>query len=133
MSINGIDGIDGIGYKVVTSNLKSIIHKNSPIAVQYKINEWVYPSINNALMCFDTIYRAHYFNTVYSGDIYKCEYIICKNPIFITQNLYSDRVIRISQAIQTLREFGYKIEDKSDCAPEDTVFCSQIKLLEKMV
>lgn len=118
------------GYKVVSNDLKSIIHKNSSIAVQYKLNEWVFPTINNSLMCFNNLHYANNWKITYGGLIYQCEYILEPNPIFITQNLFSDRLIEISKAINLLQISGYKIESKNEHAPTGTLFCSSIKLIQ---
>lgn len=67
-----------IGYKVVTYTGKSAIINRSDFAVEYKLNEWVYPKFKEApLMVFRTYDEAYDFRKKERYNhlmIYKCEY-----------------------------------------------------------
>lgn len=127
-----------IYYKVVSSDLKSVVAKNYYLSVQYKIGEWVRPNIAYTdLMVFENLRSAKIFMDEYQDQrLFEC-YI--KNPrktgIFchwlhvrygITTPLQIEKMISIKKK---KKKYTNLIKDK---IPKGTIFCSSIKLLKEI-
>ena len=124
-----------IVYKVVDKNLRSAIigkvynfNKHS-LEIQYLENEWVCPVDKNApLMAFSNIDDAKTFmqyNIINCWYIYKAEAIISKKKWG-----WVDDIINVLK----LKKNKKKISDfiLVGATPKGTVFCDQIKLVEKL-
>lgn len=128
-------------YKVVTNNLKSSWLSNRWLynfAIQYKINEWVYPHPNTSLMVFNRFKFAEDFlrNTLLDPkelyySVYTCDIIESDNKKIVNScGSIIDKYLRLLK-IDKNKADKYLEQNKFD--PLDgTVFCSAVKLKEKL-
>jgi len=124
-------------YKVVTQDLQSLIHHNSILSVQYKVDEWVYPHIeHSSLMCCDSLEYAKFWQSQYSGRIFECKVILSENPIFIYEgNMFADVVYRkLSQLIKKSlgTEECFYINEICNMSPYSRM-CDAIKLVKEVI
>lgn len=117
-----------IGYKVVSRDRKSAIINRSDFAVEYKLNEWVYPKFKEApLMVFGTCMDAEDFCRRESWkplDIYRCEYKKSKRKwgwcldniaYVVVQKIYKKKTSRLLQEL-----------------PPGTILADAVKILERV-
>lgn len=135
-----------IYYKVVNNELKSaVISKNQDrinmycsvgsldFCVQYKINEWVKPVVyGTKLMVFNDLFLAEDFaNTLNDSNIYKCH---VKNPSRFGFIAYLDDINRLyPKFLRLIKNKKKRTNFRTGVsALQGTVFCSAVKLIEKI-
>ena len=123
-----------IVYKVVDENLRSIVIgktydiESRVLEVQYLENEWVCPVDKNApLMAFSSIHYARKFmdSNCNSAYLYKAEAIISKKRWGWVNNVI--KALQLKKNKKNISDFIIR-----EALPEGTVFCDQIKLVEKL-
>ena len=133
-------------YKVVGMNMKSIMYSYNALpkeyAVTYKENKWVSPRVKGTkLMVFSDDKQAFAFAAVGIKPFHIYEVEI-KNPVRITPFIdnvggYRDNgynfLIRISQLLNLQkRKKKYTTSRMFQGIPQDTIFCSEVKLIMKI-
>lgn len=123
-----------IVYKVVDKNLRSVVIGKSydlerrKLEVQYLENELVRPVDKNApLMAFSSLHYARIFaeRNCDSAYIYKAEAIISKKRWGWVNNVI--KVLQLKKNKKNVSNFILR-----EALPPGTVFCDQIKLIEKL-
>ena len=125
-------------YKVVDEDLWSVVAQNTSLRVQYKLNEWVTPRVAHTdLMVFkDLDYAKAFCQYMMFQSVYKCQ---VKNPRKRGLMIYY-RYIRNGGTIPPSLESLIKIrmskqkylDHITSKPPLGTIFCSAVKLLEKV-
>lgn len=126
-------------YKVLTDTLQSVIANNTLLSVEYRIGEWVKPNVEGTdLMVFNTLQAAQDFReSCYYQRIFECE---VKNPrkrgVFVFWNdvKYGKQLPQSILNLISLKKRKKKYLDKIDSAlPNDTIFCSAVKLIKEII
>lgn len=114
-----------IGYKVVNYSRKSAIINRSDFAIEYKLNEWVYPKFKEApLMVFGTYWQAQDFlerERWKSLVIYKCEYKKSKRK-------WGWCLHNIADAVK-LKMYKKRASHLFEHLPAGTIFADAVKLI----
>lgn len=117
-----------IGYKVVSYSRRSAIINRGDFAVEYKLNEWVYPKFKEApLMVFGTYEEAEDFRKKEhwkSLIIYKCEYKKSKRKWGWCLDNTEDVLLK--------RRQKKKISHLLGKLPDGTILADAVMLLEKV-
>lgn len=120
-------------YKVVTANLKSAwlshAYYTEDLAVQYKLNEWVYPIKDTQLMVFSDFDFAYRWSNIIHDVcyIFECEVKLSKDHYFVNTDRLCIRDFLLSK---DKRE--YWLDNNQDEPPLNTVFCDAVKLITKV-
>ena len=127
-----------IYYKVVTLNLKSAFVSSVPeLSVQYKINKWVYPNVNNScLMVFDNLNNARLFRERLNIGlvIYQCEIVKTrkrKPPFCMVGYPYIYFNLQYMLRLKRMHK-RCEIWPIDNIPPKNTIFCDSVKLLRKV-
>jgi hypothetical protein len=128
-------------YKVVTKDLKSAwLGSTSEIidlAVDYKLDEWVYPMKDTQLMVFSDLDAARRWSTRGWSTFIYCEFYIFECKIKKSKCayfVYTDRYwIEKFLLSQDKKSFLLHNNHLVDTPPNHTVFCDAVKLIKKVV
>lgn len=142
--IQGYVEMAKVYYKVVNKKLESVVASKwrgwkigidwSDFVVKYKIGEWVSPKIDKTdLMVFKKLNQAVNFSIAYEDSIiYKCN---IRNPKKI--GIFIENLLAIPELVKKFVQFKnkkvkYTNQIQTRFIPKGTVFCSAVKLIERI-